>query len=146
MFTDGRAFGTFPFALPLVNTEGWWVTTTGRTLCSQMCWGVRLCAPGLRETRRSRRACWLPATGHGLLTYCRHFGLTHTAILAFLSIFDMICPPWAAAVQRDEGPTSLWSKALPAAGIGQGVIYSGQRLQPPSSSNRSFLLHPFLGH
>lgn len=143
MFTDGRAFGTFPFALPLVNTEGWWVTTTGHTLYHR-CAGVSGCAP--RGCGRRGGACWLPATGHGVLSYCRHFGLTHTAILAFLSIFDMICPPWAAAVQRDEGPTRLWSKALPAAGVGQGVIYSGQRLQPPSSSSRSFLLHPFLGH
>lgn len=56
--------------------------------------------------------------------------------------FDMICPPWAEAVQRDEGPRSLWSSA----GIGQGVICSRQRLRPPSSSSSSFLLRPFRGH
>jgi len=84
---------------------------------------------------------------HRLLSYCRHFGLTHTASLAFLFYFDMICPPWAVAVQRDEGPRSRWSEALPAAGARQGVIYSKQRLWPlSSSSSRSFLLRLFLGH
>lgn len=86
-FTDGRAFGTFPFALPLVKTEGWWAALTGHMLCSEMCWDAWLCPHHRPRAPEILKTLWSdPHSNSGIFLY-----------------FDMICPPWAVTVQKGQG-------------------------------------------